>query len=155
VAAQPGWRFSLVVVDPAENKDGDQVTTIEARPMLLDAVRDRIERAGRLLDQGMVDAAYLLLWSAVEAELRHVASAAHLPVTSTPTTMMLRELFSAGELSREQFETALNALPLRHSVAHGVELSSLDEKQARALERLAQTLLEELSSAENAAQSNG
>jgi REase_AHJR-like len=142
IAAHPGWRFSLVVVSPERSAD-TQGTDKEA--LSLDLAKDQVKRANLLAEQGMLDASLLLLWGAVEAALRHILTRAHLPIRSLSTSIILRELFSAGELSRDQFEIAMKALPIRNSLAHGVSIA-LGQADIDDLARLADSLFEDLDS---------
>ena len=65
------------------------------------------------------EAAFLLLWSALEGALRLAGERAQLPLASLPPSTLIRELYSAGELSREQFEALLGLLPIRNQLVHG------------------------------------
>jgi hypothetical protein len=65
------------------------------------------------------EASFLLLWSALEGALRLAAERAQLPLASLPPSTLIRELYSAGEISREQFEALLGLLPVRNQLVHG------------------------------------
>jgi hypothetical protein len=142
IAANPGWRFSLVVVNP-ERKEGARI--VDEEILSLEAAKDQARRAGLLADQGMGDAAFLLLWGAVEATLKRILTRAHLPISSLSTSIILRELFSAGEISRDQFEQAMKALPVRNSLAHG-GATALGPGDLDGLMRLADSLFKDLDS---------
>jgi REase_AHJR-like len=142
IAAHPGWRFSLVVVDP-ERKEGTRGIDLEL--LSVEAAKDQVQRARQLADQGMFDAAFLLLWSGVEAALGHILARAHLPIRSLSTSIILRELFSAGELSRSQFEVAMKALPIRSSLAHGASIE-VNASDIDSLSKMADSLFNDLSS---------
>jgi hypothetical protein len=142
IAAHPGWRLSLVVVNPerAEVAQGSDKELLD-----IDAAKDQVRRAKQLGAEGMLDAAFLLLWSGVEAALRHILARAHLPIRSLSTSIVLRELFSAGELSRRQYEVAMKSLPSRNSLVHGASTAvSVDEIDD--LSRLADSLFNDLDS---------
>lgn len=141
VAAHPGWRFSLVVVNPEQVEQAPGL--VDTDVLAIDRAKDQARRAKHLATEGMLDAAFLLLWSAVEAALRNVAVRAHLPIPSRSTSVILRELFSAGELSRAQFEQALKALPIRNSVVHGGS-TSLASEDVETLGQLADSLFRDL-----------
>jgi hypothetical protein len=102
IRQQPGWRFSLVVMDP----QSDEVAP-SAQPLLnRQAIADRLERANELLRTGLTDAAFLLLWVSTEALLRQLASREGLPLERLPSSMLLKELFSLGILSRDDLAVA-------------------------------------------------
>ena len=65
---QPGWRFSLVFVNP---EHPDQLT--EAKPAPLPLLEERAKTADDLFQADQKEAAFLLLWSAVEGTLRFAA----------------------------------------------------------------------------------
>jgi hypothetical protein len=114
VNQQPGWRFSLVFAD-AERPD--QIT--EAVPPPLEVVEERVRNAEALMRARQDEASFLLLWSALEGALRLAGERAQLPLASLPPSTLIRELYSAGEISREQFEALLGLLPVRNQLVHG------------------------------------
>ena len=137
VNRQPGWRFSLVFVSP------DQPDQISEAPLAsLSQLEDRAQSAEALLQFGQPEAAFLLLWSALEGVLRLIAQGAHLPLENLPSSTLFRELYSAGEISREQFESLMRLLPVRNLLAHGFggDEQRLDVEQLRLI---VQTLLAE------------
>lgn len=128
VNRQPGWRFSLVFVNPDQP---DQISA-EALPTL-PQLQDRVRNAEMLVQTGQIEAAFLLSWSALEGIMRLLGQRAHLPVENLPPSTLFRELYSAGEISRNQFEQLLRLLPLRNQLVHGfgrtaaVEVGQLQE----------------------------
>lgn len=114
VNQQPGWRFSLVFAD---HNRPDQLT--ESEPPRMAVIEERARNAEVLIGSGQNEAAFLLLWSTLEGILRLLGERAHLPLASLPPSALLRELYSAGEISREQFETLLELLPIRNQLVHG------------------------------------
>jgi hypothetical protein len=139
IQRQPGWRFSLVVIDPRS----DEVAP-PTQPLLdRQAIVDRLERANELLQTGAPDAAFLLMWISVEALLRHIATREGLPLERVPSSSLLKELFSLGILSRSELEVAQRAFAVRNALVHGFATTRLDET-ARDLAQFAQKLLLEL-----------
>ena len=124
VTREPGWRFSVVFADPGRP---DQFT--EAQPAPLALVEERVQNAQHLLDSGQVEAAFLLLWTSVEGILRIFGERAQLPLASLPPSALIRELYSAGEISREQFETLMRLLPLRNELVHGFGSPAVGEAE--------------------------
>lgn len=139
IQRQPGWRFSLVVIDPRS----DEVAPPTQQLLDRKDIAARLERANELLNTGTVDAAFLLLWVAVEALLRHIATREGLPLERVPSSSLMKELFSLGLLSRSQLDVAQRAFSVRNALVHGFETTRLDET-ARELAQLAQQLLSEL-----------
>jgi len=136
---QPGWRFSLVVIDPRS----DEVAPPTQQLLDRQEIADRLGRANELLKTGATDAAFLLMWVAVEALLRHIATREGLPLERVPSSSLMKELFSLGILSRSELDVAQRAFSVRNALVHGFETTRLDET-ARELAQLAQQLLSEL-----------
>lgn len=136
VNRQPGWRFSLVF---ASAKQPHEI--VEAAPAPLSVLEDRAHKAGVLRETGQREAAFLLLWSVVEGTLRLIGERAGLPIASLPSSAVVRELYSAGEISADQFESLLRLLPARNQLAHGVE--SQASADVERLGRLSEELLSE------------
>ena len=136
VGRQPGWRFSLVFVSPDEP---DQISEDQPAPLAL--LQQRIQNAEALLQTGQAEAAFLLLWSALEGILRLLGQRADLPLENLPPSTLIRELYSAGEISMEHFEDLMRLLPIRNRLVHGFGgQASLDVEHLR---RLVRELLEE------------
>lgn len=139
IQRQPGWRFSLVVIDPRS----DEVTPLTQQLLDPKEIADRLGRADELLKTGATDAAFLLLWIAVEALLRHIATREGLPLERVSSSSLMKEMFSLGILSRSELAVAQRAFSIRNALVHGFATSELDEA-ARELAQLAWRLLSEL-----------
>src|SRR6266545_3710897 len=139
IQRQPGWRFSLVVIDPRS----DEVAPPTQQLLDRQEIADRLGRANELLRTGATDAAFLLMWVAVEALLRHIATREGLPLERVPSSSFMKELFSLGLLSRPELDVAQRAFSVRNALVHGFATTGLDEA-ARELAQLAQQLLSEL-----------
>lgn len=142
IQRQPGWRFSLVVIDPRS----DEVAP-PTQPLLdRQAIVDRLAQANELLKTGATDAAFLLMWISVEALLRHIATREGLPLERVPSSSLLKELFSLGILSRAELELAQRAFSVRNALVHGFAPARPDAtfKDLADLAQFAQKLLLEL-----------
>jgi REase_AHJR-like len=139
IQRQPGWRFSLVVIDPRS----DEVAPPTQQLLDRQAIVDRLGRANELLKTGATDAAFLLMWVAVEALLRHIATREGLPLERVPSSSLMKELFSLGILSRSELDVAQRAFSVRNALVHGFATTRLDET-SRELAQFAQKLLLEL-----------
>lgn len=143
VHQEPGWRFSLVFANPDQP---DELT--EAAPAPLAIVEQRVQNAERLLAAGEKEAAFLLLWSSVEGILRLLGERAFLPLASLPPSALIRELYSAGEIGSEQFETLMRLLPIRNQLVHG--FGSKEGLEAEPLALLVNALLGDVRNPERA-----
>jgi hypothetical protein len=138
---QPGWRFSLVYVSPSEP---DQLT--EAEPAPLPELQERAREADTLLQAGQAEAAFLLFWSALEGGLRLLGRRAQLPLENLPSSALIRELYSSGEISRNDFDTLMQLLPIRNRLTHGLR-GRAERATVEPLRGLVNTLLENARSA--------
>lgn len=128
VNREPGWRFSLVFASPDEP---DEISDADLAPLAV--LEARVRNAEGLFQAAQIEAAFLLFWSALEGLLRLLGHRANLPLEALPPSMLIRELYSAGELSREQFELLLRLLPVRNRLVHGVgagERLNIEELQS-------------------------
>ena len=139
IQRQPGWRFSLVVIDPGS----DEVAPLTQQLLDRKRIADRLTSADELLKAGATDAAFLMMWTAVEALLRHIATREGLPLERVPSSALMKEMFSLGILSRHDLDIAQRAFSVRNSLVHGFETTRLGET-AGELAQLARQLLSEL-----------
>jgi REase_AHJR-like len=143
IQRHPGWRFSLVVIDPRSDEVAPPTQSLLDRQ----AIVDRLAQADELLKTGATDAAFLLMWVSVEALLRHIATREGLPLERVPSSSLLKELFSLGILSRSELEQAQRALTVRNALVHGFATARPDTTSKEVdLAQFAQKLLLELDS---------
>lgn len=138
----PGWRFMLVVVDPKS----DDVAPLTQSLLDREKIVEHLKEAEELLQRGIKEAAFVLLWVSLEALLRHLAARESLPLERVPSSALFKELFSLGLLSRRGLDMALRAFAVRNSLVHGFEAPELDAMLGE-LTLLAQELLAELDQA--------
>lgn len=141
VGRHPGWRFLLVTTNDVESR------SLPGAPDELASwpeVIERFTRAERLLDAGDSDAAYLLMWSALEAMLRRHAESVALPLERFHIQALIKHIYSQGELSIPQFDRAMAALKLRNLLIHGSPAPELADA-ARDLRSLIKELSDEWS----------
>jgi hypothetical protein len=111
-----GWRFVLItgqdVLRPAlPSQDEDQFSWSEVEP--------QVEEALRVMEAGAKKAGYLILWIAFERMMRSQARRIALPVDRLAPAILIRQLYSQGELTISQFETALRCQEVRNRIVHG------------------------------------
>lgn len=142
-----GWRFLLV---PADEEFLGQPMSSAGELVSWPAVAERVKRIEHLLNIGETDAAFLMLWSTLEAMLRRHAEQIALPIERLPASALLNYLYSEGELTYEQFQQALAALKVRNRLVHGFEAAEATQ-EARPLYTLVEALLQEWTYTQNAA----
>jgi Holliday junction resolvase len=141
VRRHKGWKFVLVTSQdvlafalPAEDED----------QLSWDEVGHRIKDAQRLSDLGEKEAAFLILWIAFERMMRFEARRIALPVDRLAPAILIRQLYSQGELSMAQFDAALRSQDVRDRIIHGFRASDLNDAVAR-LGTVVRELLEQWS----------
>lgn len=122
VAEKPGWRFLFVT--PEENPETPLPGVALDHPTWKE-VHNRIDRAKHLAGFGEDEAAFLILWIAFEKALRLKAKDATIPVDLLTPSVMIRHLYSFGELTFSQYETALTCLDAHRWVIHGNHVPKL------------------------------
>jgi hypothetical protein len=135
VGRHEGWRFVLIT-----NQDVAPEVPAEDDDFSWPEVEHRVQAAERLAGLGEREASYLILWIAVERMLRHQARTVALPVDRLAPAVLIRQLYSQGELSSSQFETALRCQDVRNRLAHGFRVPDLDDSST-ALAHLAHELI--------------
>lgn len=123
IQQQPGWRFSLVVVDPRTDEVTPSIQTLLDMPQIV----ERLRGAEELFRQGSKDAAFIVLWLSMEAILRHIAIKENLPLERVPSSALFKELYSLGLISIQALNICLRALTVRNAIVHGFESPGLDD----------------------------
>jgi hypothetical protein len=139
VKRHDGWRFVLVTSQdiPSLDLPGES----EDRFSWEDVV-NRIQDADRLSHLGQGEAAYLILWIEFERMMRFHAQRVALPVDRLAPSILIRQLYSQGELSMAQYDAALACQGVRNRIVHGFRATDLSEAIAE-LRTLVQELLGE------------
>jgi len=140
IQRHPRWRFSLVVIDPC----ADDVAPLAEHLLDRDEILDRLATARKFFEAGSKDAAFVLLWTSLEALLRRIAVEEGLPLERVPSSALMKELYSLGVLSRSDLDITQRAFAVRNCIVHGFEASGLDQHMIDELTDLADRLLAEL-----------
>lgn len=115
VQKEPGWKLVLIALSPAEELlPGEQLSLLDSPE-----VEQHLAHAHRLLGMGRAEAALLLAWAAVEAQLRWLAKQEEIPLPRPGTLTLLRQLVSLGLIDREHYQALFDAFKARSVVAHG------------------------------------
>jgi len=134
----PGWRFVLIATSPAEELLPGERLALLSEP----EVEEHLRQAQSLLESGQREAALLLAWAAVEAQLRALAKREEIPLPRPETLTLLRQLVSLGLIDREQYGVLTEAYRARSAVAHGFRREGDIDSAVRALLVLSDALRE-------------
>jgi hypothetical protein len=133
VQENPGWRFEIVA--------GVDLGRLPMRRLERAAIQRRLEDAQELVHLGKLEAALLLVWSAVEAGLRLLEEQTGADVRDGRTQAIIARLYMDGLLERTDYETLLTSLEVRNAVAHGLQKDDVSASLIQSLQSLAERLL--------------
>ena len=116
IAEHPDWRFLLVTLD---DEDAKFIPATTRELPGWDAMGRSLQAVDLLIQQRALAPAVLYLWSIFEAALRRRAIDLHLPIERMPEAMLLKHLYSHGEISVDQIDSLREFLERRNRLAHG------------------------------------
>ena len=139
IKKEAGWRLVLIAASPAE-----ELVPGERLPLLSATEIERHQQeASRLLSEGQEEAALLLAWAAVEAQLRSQAKQEEIPLPRPDTQTLLRQMVSLGLVDRDQHKILNEAFRARGVVAHGFRAEAEIHAMVRSLLDLSAILRQE------------
>jgi hypothetical protein len=139
VRQHPQWRFLLVTSDDVAR--GDLVLPEQDLPTWSD-LRGQLENVQQLEANGAHASALLITWSLMEGILRRHSWDEHLPIHRLPTSALIKQMYSLGELSAADYDSLLKGMSTRNEAAHGFVPKNAHESDAT-LRAVATSLLEE------------
>jgi hypothetical protein len=117
----------------------------DQREPTLDQIHAMLAEARQCSNVGVLNAAFVLAWAALEAALRRTALNAGLKgKIGTQPSALIRELYASDRLSRNEYEMVERALQQRNAVVHGLKESIVEPEVVRNVVRLSERLLSEL-----------
>ena len=139
VRRHPGWRFLLVtgqdIAPEALPDDYEEAVS-------WDDVARRLSHARRLFDLAEYEASFLILWISFEQLLRLHARESSVPVDRLSPSIMIKQLYSLGELSLQQFDLAMECQRTRNQLVHGLRVSGLNESINKLMELVGELFAE-------------
>jgi hypothetical protein len=141
VGEHPGWRLDLVVLE------GEGPLAREARRAEEPAeerIAKSLDTAHLLAEQGHLEPALAVAWAGFEAAMRRrLLAAGGKAGWGTSPREMLRELYSAGTFSADEFHRLEMASRLRDEVVRGFVPEHFDKGDVQFLNDMARRLLKE------------
>lgn len=134
VRQHPGWRLELVLDNPLEQGIPKTITR--------EQVEARLAEGRQLAQEGRLDAALLLTWSAAEAAMRLTSETNEVDLPDTRTETVISRLYMDGLLDREEYDALLRLMRLRNQVAHGFRKGRLSSASVKRLQAIALRLLQ-------------
>jgi len=137
VRAHPPWRFFLIT---EEDVPGGPVSVPYTLVPIWRELAHSLSQAAQLELVGEHGATILWTWALVEGILRRRALDTGLPIHRMPTSALIKQLYSLGEISAADYETLLRSLETRNRLAHGFGVSA-PHSEDQVLRDLASRLL--------------
>ncbi len=146
VEGHPGWRFELVVLADDENGDDFDFDRLSGtqESLTVKEIVSGLQFANQLAATQM-ESAFLYAWSLVEATLRLLSKREEVSLKTFDVVYMIKTLVLEGVISRPDYQSLMDILPLRNAVAHGFKVDRLSEHTVDTLIDLTQNLLSLLS----------
>lgn len=120
----PGWRFEVVVLKPKREAPGTNPELLNVKDL-----NNRTRIADKLGDRNEFDLAMLVIWTNVEALLRHVANIEGIKLENQSTEYILKKLLSYGLLTKKVYKLFSEGLKYRNKLVHGYKISSLHKSK--------------------------
>lgn len=110
------WRFELVVTNP---KERNRLQTNGAGLLERSDIDYRLQEVRNLVTNEYGEAAFLLMWSVLEAVLRRTAQTEKIDLMQDTPPYLVKSLFTYGLLNQEQYQTLQKGLQTRNLLVHG------------------------------------
>jgi hypothetical protein len=122
--ARPGCRYDLVLLRP---DDPVRRTLRHASEPSTEEIEQMLAEAERLAQLEALRAAFVLAWAGLEAAMRRLAQQAGANgKIGTQAVLLVRELYSSGHLSPEDFRRLEQTRTLRTEIVHGLAPHVID-----------------------------
>lgn len=116
IARHEGWRFLLVTLDDI---DSSKIPSANDELPAWHQLENKLIQAQALIAEGAIEPAILYLWSIFEAALRKRAISQGIPVERLPASMLMKHMYSQGEVSVNDIDLFREFMNKRNRVAHG------------------------------------
>lgn len=143
VEAHPSWRVELVMTNP---EDALYSATVEGS-LQEHEIKSQLQVA-RELTVHHPESAILYAWSLAEATLRLLANKEGLELQRLEPLRLLKQLATEGVISRAEYQSLMNASPLRNAIAHGFKTTHLTPNVVLNLIEITEQLLNSLNTSE-------
>ncbi len=114
------WRFQLVLLGP-ENS----LSVAGASPFTIEEIRLKIVEVAFLVENGHLEAAFLMGWSLVEATLRVLAVKEGIEGETATPDYLFKQMTFEGIIARETYHALKHIQQTRNAIAHGFKSSQL------------------------------
>ena len=120
VRNEADWRFQLFLMGPENSFFVDG-----ASPLTVEEIRSKRKEVALFLQNGHLEAAFLMGWSLVEAILRVLAVIEGIEAETATPDYLLKQMTFEGIIARETYHELKHAQKTRDAIAHGFKSSQL------------------------------
>jgi hypothetical protein len=120
VKGRPDWRFELVVTNPVKRTLADTHDLIDVSD-----IRRLLDTAHDLMVSGSPESAMLVVWSAAEGALRHIAQAESIQLDEDSPAYLLKKLTISGSIDPAVYEVLHAGMDARNALVHGFQAHEL------------------------------
>lgn len=143
VEEHPGWRVELVMTN---SEDALYSAKVEGS-LQEHEIKSQLQVA-RKLTVDHPESAILYAWSLAEATLRLLANKEGLDLQRPEPLRLLKQLATEGVISKAEYQSLMNASPLRNAIAHGFKTTHLTPNVVLNLIEVTEQLLNSLNTSE-------
>lgn len=137
VSKQNGWRFELVLTNPIERTSEDK------QELSNNEIIKLLNEASLLLQSNFHNAAFLITWSTTESVIRKKLLSEEIETTLN-VLRSIKNLYSFGIVSREEYDMLSGLLKLRNTIVHGFKTTPLSSEQILDLIAWNKTMLNQI-----------
>ena len=120
VERHPNWRLELILGHLPEATDSEQpAEEFETSTIGFSEIEERINSSKHLASVGDLQAAVILLWSALEATLRNGLERVSASFVNNVPAAILKQGVAYGLMDPEDYNTLSRLLPVRNAATHG------------------------------------
>jgi hypothetical protein len=120
VERHPNWRLELVLNNPPESIDPMQPAGEPGSATIgFSEIEERIGSSKHLASVGDLQAAVILLWSALEATIRSGLERIPASFINNAPSAILKQGVAYGLMDPEDYDTLNQLLPVRNAAVHG------------------------------------
>lgn len=139
IEGQPEWRYDFHILEGQSALARELRGAVEPTDEQLESL---LARAEGLRSSGAKEAAFVLLWAALEAAMRRHPDGAAGDRTREPRGL-LSELYAAGRLNWEEIDRLGEVLKTRTQIVHGFVVSPVEESVIEMMIEVTRRLMEE------------
>lgn len=115
IDGRPGWRYDLVV----HPRNSTLLKIGNTRLLIRDEIAHRLAESRQLSGEEHGEAAFLMVWSALESILRGIATREAIAVDRLTSLQLIKSLFVYGLLDKQEYELLREGYEVRNQITHG------------------------------------